>query len=230
MSYNPTKCDPALGKQIEKYLVEKGVHTPTSHNGLAIQEKIDIIEDRFRDIMVTLGLDMTDDSLTDTPTRVAKMYVKEVFWGLDPNAFPKCTAVQNKMQYDEMVVEKCTIMSGCEHHLVYFGTAHNPRELGCWIAYIPKDKVIGLSKLSRVAEYFSRRPQIQERLTEQIYHALSYILGTDDVAVVIKAQHFCVLTRGVEDPNSFTITSKLGGEFMSDPNTRSEFMALARRS
>lgn len=228
MSYNHSKCDPNLGREIHKHLIAMGVETPTVSNGLTQEEKIAIIEDHFHDIMRTLGLDLADDSLIETPKRVAKMFVKEVFWGLDFTAFPKCTAVENKMHYDEMVVEKCTIMSGCEHHLVYFGTAHNPRELGCWIAYIPKDKVIGLSKLSRVAEYFSRRPQIQERLTEQIYHALSYILGTDDVAVVIKAQHFCVLTRGVEDPNSFTITSKLGGEFMSDPNTRSEFMSLTR--
>ena len=224
MSYNPTKCDPALGKNVEKYLIEKGVHTPTSHNGLAIQEKIDIIEDRFRDIMVTLGLDMTDDSLTDTPTRVAKMYVKEVFWGLDPNAFPKCTAVQNKMQYDEMVVERnINIQSNCEHHFVIIDGKAT-------IAYIPKDKVLGLSKLNRICEFFSKRPQIQERLTEQIFYALEYILDTDDIAVVIKGKHYCVRSRGVEDVGSDTLTSKLGGRFKTEPAMRAEFMSLAFQS
>jgi GTP cyclohydrolase I len=188
------------------------------------QEKIDIIRDSMRDIMITLGLDLEDDSLCDTPNRVAKMYVKELYWGLQTENFPKCTTIENKMGYDEMVVEKCAITSGCEHHLVYFGSAHNSSDLGCWIAYIPKHKVVGLSKLSRVAEYFAHRPQVQERLTEQICAALQFILETDDVAVVIKAQHFCVVTRGVEDTSAHTITSKLGGAFKTNLALRQEFM------
>ena len=174
--------------------------------------------------MTTLGLDLTDDSLIDTPKRVAKMYVNEIFWGLDYEAFPKCTAVSNKMQYDEMVVERCiNVQSNCEHHLVVidgFAT----------VGYIPSRKVLGLSKMNRIVEYFSKRPQIQERLTEQVWHALEYILETDNIAVVIDAQHFCVKSRGVEDVGSSTVTSKLGGMFRKDPTVRAEFMALSRKS
>ena len=170
--------------------------------------------------MRTLGLDINDDSLRDTPKRVAKMYVSEIFWGLDPEAFPKCTAVENKMHYDEMVVERNVIVqSNCEHHFVVIDGSAT-------VAYIPKDKVIGLSKINRVVEYFAKRPQIQERLTEQVYHALSFILGTDDVAVVIDAQHYCVKSRGVEDTGSSTVTSKLGGVFKTDSATRQEFMQI----
>ena len=189
-------------------------------NGLTRTEKIETIKTHMYQVMRALGVDMDDDSLTDTPNRVAKMYVNEVFWGLDPTAFPKCTAVDNKMGYDEMVVERnVNVQSNCEHHLVVidgFAT----------VGYIPSEKVIGLSKINRVVEYFSKRPQIQERLTEQVYHALSFILGTDNVAVVIDAQHFCVKSRGVEDVGSSTVTSKLGGVFKTDPATKAEFMAI----
>jgi GTP cyclohydrolase I len=155
--------------------------------------------------------------------RVAKMYLEELFWGLNPNNFPKCTVVENKMGYDEMVIEKgVSVMSTCEHHFqTIVGTAA--------VAYIPNQKVLGLSKIPRIVEYFSRRPQIQERLTEQIYFALSYILDTEDVAVVIDAEHFCVKARGVQDHGSTTITSKLGGGFRNDPALRSEFMNLIRK-
>ena len=220
MSYNKTKTDPDLGREIHQHLVKCGVETPVTEDNLGRKDKIEIIEKHFTEIMGTLGLDLTDDSLMDTPKRVAKMYVNEVFWGLDYEAFPKCTAVENKMHYDEMVVERnVNIQSNCEHHFVVidgFAT----------IGYIPKEKVIGLSKINRIAEYFAKRPQIQERLTEQIYHALEYILGTKDVAVVIDAQHFCVKSRGVEDVGSSTITSKLGGVFKEDPATRQEFMQI----
>lgn len=222
MSFNKTKVDPILGREIHQHLVDCGVETPVSDpsKDLSRTEKIANIEHHFAGIMLTLGLDLEDDSLMDTPKRVAKMYVNEVFWGLDYEAFPKCTAVQNKMHYDEMVVERnVNIQSNCEHHFVVidgFAT----------IGYIPKDKVIGLSKINRIAEYFAKRPQIQERLTEQIYHALEYILGTKDVAVVIDAQHFCVKSRGVEDVGSSTVTSKLGGVFKHDPATRQEFMQI----
>jgi GTP cyclohydrolase I len=191
--------------------------------GFSRTEKIDIIEKNFESIMTTLGLDLTDDSLMDTPKRVAKMYVNEIFWGLDYEAFPKCTAVSNKMQYDEMVVERCiNVQSNCEHHLVVidgFAT----------VGYIPSRKVLGLSKMNRIVEYFSKRPQIQERLTEQVWHALEYILETDNIAVVVDAQHFCVKSRGVEDVGSSTVTSKLGGMFRKDPTVRAEFMALSRK-
>ena len=222
MSYNKTKCDPKLGLEIHNHLVTMGVETPQVPNSLSRTDKIGIIEENFKIIMKTLGLDLSDDSLMDTPKRVAKMYVNEIFWGLDYEAFPKCTTVNNKMQYDEMVIEKnINVQSNCEHHLVVidgFAT----------VAYIPSDTVLGLSKINRVVEYFSKRPQIQERLTEQVYHALQYILNTDNIAVVIDAQHFCVKSRGVEDVGSRTITSKVGGVFKTDPMVRSEFMSIVR--
>lgn len=220
MSFNKTKCNPELGKAVHEHLVKCGVETPTKDNGLSRTEKIDIIERKFTDIMNALGLDLSDDSLIETPKRVAKMYVGEIFWGLDYEAFPKCTTVDNKMKYDEMVVERSVnVQSNCEHHLVIidgFAT----------VGYIPNKKVLGLSKINRIVEYFSKRPQIQERLTEQIYHALQYILETDDIGVVIHAQHFCVKSRGVEDVGSSTVTSKLGGCFKNEPQVRAEFMSL----
>ena len=220
MSYNKTKCDPELGQQVHAHLVKCGVETPTFDTKLDRKDKIDLIEKHFAVIMETLGLDLTDDSLIETPKRVAKMYVNEIFWGLDYDAFPKCTAVDNKMSYDEMVVERnVNVQSNCEHHFVIIDGLAT-------VAYIPKKKVLGLSKINRIVEYFSKRPQIQERLTEQIYHALQYILETDNIGVVIQAQHFCVKSRGVEDTGSSTITSKLGGVFKTDPNVRTEFMRL----
>jgi GTP cyclohydrolase I len=222
MSYNKTKTDPFLGLEIHKHLVKQGVETPIEEMNLSRTEKIDSIEADFTNIMKTLGLDLTDDSLIDTPKRVAKMYVNEIFWGLDYEAFPKCTAVLNKMQYDEMIVERgINAQSNCEHHLVVIDGLAT-------VGYIPHEKVLGLSKMNRIVEYFCKRPQIQERLTEQIWHTLSYILQTEHIAVLIDAQHFCVKSRGVEDIGSSTITSKLGGSFKKDPVTRTEFMSLAR--
>lgn len=220
MSYNKTKTDPELGLAVHNHLVKCGVETPVIENNLDRKEKIGLIEQHFTEIMKTLGLDLSDDSLMETPKRVAKMYTNEIFWGLDYEAFPKCTAVDNKMKYDEMVVERnVNVQSNCEHHFVVidgFAT----------VAYIPNQKVLGLSKINRIVEYFSKRPQIQERLTEQVYHALQYILETDNIAVVINAQHFCVKSRGVEDTGSSTVTSKLGGVFKTDNNVRTEFMRL----
>jgi GTP cyclohydrolase I len=217
MALNKSKTDEKLGRCIEKYLNEKGVNTPYNDNNMSDEEKISLIKDKFKDIMLTLGLDLSDDSLVDTPSRVAKMFVNEIYWGLKPENFPKCTTVENKMKYDEMVCEKnITCISNCEHHFVTIdGVAH--------VAYIPKNKVLGLSKMNRIVEYFSRRPQIQERLTEQIYHALCYILETDEVAVVINAKHYCVKSRGVEDNTSSTVTAKLGGRFKTDVSCRTEF-------
>jgi len=223
MSYNKTKTDPELGKQVHEHLVKMGVETPIKKRNLDRKEQIDIIEGNFAEIMRALGLDLTDDSLIDTPKRVAKMYVNEIFWGLDYDAFPKCTTVDNKMKYNEMVVERnVNVQSNCEHHFVIIdGTAT--------VAYVPKDRVLGLSKINRIVEYFSKRPQIQERLTEQIFHTLQFILGTEDVAVMIDAQHYCVKSRGVEDTGSSTVTSRLGGGFKNDPAARSEFLNIATK-
>ena len=221
MSYNKIKTDPHLGQKVHEYLVSVGVETPVTKNGLSSKEKIDKIEGNFNQILDTLGLDRADDSLIDTPKRIAKMYVNEIFWGLDYEAFPKATVVENKMKYNEMVIVKnISVQSNCEHHFVVIDG------LAC-VAYVPKEKVLGLSKINRIVEYFAKRPQIQERLTEQVYHALSFILETEDVAVMIDAQHYCVKSRGVEDTGSSTITSRLGGGFKSDHKARAEFLSLA---
>ena len=217
-----SKCDPALGKLVNEYLIAKGVETPTVADKLAQSDKRKLakIEKNVREIMETLGMDLSDDSLIETPTRVSKMYVQEIFGGLKYDNFPKCTAVQNKMKYDEMVVEKnITAISVCEHHLVTIDQQVH-------VAYIPKDKVLGLSKLNRVAKFFAQRPQIQERYAEQLFHALEFILETDDIAIVVRGKHYCVAQRGVEDTNSFTVTSKLGGVFKLDSAVRKEFMDL----
>ena len=222
MSFDKTKTDPVLGQKVHEHLISVGVETPVIDNGLSRKEKIEKIEGHFDQIVSTLGLDLNDDSLTDTPKRVAKMYVNEIFWGLDYDAFPKATVVENKMQYNEMVVEKgVSVQSYCEHHFVNIDGLAT-------VAYVPNKKVLGLSKMNRIVEYFSRRPQIQERLTEQIYHALSFILETENVAVMIDAKHFCVKSRGVEDTQCSTVTSRLGGSFKAHPEVRAEFLALLK--
>ena len=223
MALNKTKTDPELGHRVHEHLVLNRVETPTVPNDLSDADKTNAIEHHFRGIMETLGLDLTDDSLIDSPRRVAKMFVSEIFWGLDYDNFPKCTAVENKMRYDEMVVERnISVMSSCEHHFVVI-------DGNATVAYIPGQHVLGLSKLNRIVEYFAKRPQIQERLTEQIYFALQYILGTDDIAVVVDAIHYCVRSRGVEDHGSSTVTSKLGGRFRTDPALRAEFMSIVNK-
>lgn len=220
MAYNKTKTDPELGRAVHQHLVKYGVETPAVDNGIDRKNKIEKIEKHFTEIMKIMGLDLTDDSLIETPKRVAKMYVNEIFWGLDYEAFPKCTAVDNKMKYDEMVIERnVNVQSNCEHHFVVIDGVAT-------VAYIPNQKVLGLSKINRVVEYFSKRPQIQERLTEQVYHALQYILDTDNIAVIVDAKHYCVKSRGVEDTGSSTVTSKLGGVFKSDPSVRAEFINI----
>jgi GTP cyclohydrolase I len=223
MSYNKTKTDPVLGQQVHEYLVKMGVETPTFNVSMDRKDKIAEIEKSFSHIMQVLGLDLNDDSLMETPKRVAKMYVNEIFWGLDYDAFPKCTTVNNKMKYNEMVVERnVNVQSNCEHHFVVIDGLAT-------VAYVPKDKVLGLSKINRIVEYFSKRPQIQERLTEQIFHTLQYILDTEDVAVLIDAQHYCVKSRGVEDTGSSTVTVRLGGGFKNHPEVRNEFYQIARQ-
>ena len=222
MSYNKTKTDPELGQKVHEHLFKMGVETPRRDNGIDRKLKIAMIEEKFQDIMGILGLDLTDDSLIETPKRVAKMYVNEIFWGLDYDAFPKCTTVDNKMHYNEMVVERnVNVQSNCEHHFVVIDGLAT-------VAYVPKQKVLGLSKINRIVEYFSKRPQIQERLTEQIYHTLQFILETEDVAVMIDAQHYCVKSRGVEDTGSSTVTVRLGGGFKTDASARYEFLSIAR--
>jgi GTP cyclohydrolase I len=180
-------------------------------------EKIAAIEPHFRAIMETLGMDLNDDSLRGTPLRVAKMYVKELFQGLNPANMPNMTLFENKFQYNEMLVEKnINFYTNCEHHFVpFFGKAH--------VAYISSGKVIGLSKLNRLVEYFSKRPQVQERLTMQIGKALQTVLQTQDVAVMMDAKHLCVSSRGVKDDSSNTITNFFGGKFQEE-NTKIEFL------
>lgn len=215
------KSDARLGMEVNAHLTKVGVETPMNPLRVLDEEgKIDRLTALFEQILDELGMDRNDDSIEGTPMRLAKMYPYELMWGMDYRNFPKCTAVENKMKYDEMVFENdITVKSLCEHHLIpIVGVAH--------IAYIPKDKVLGLSKLNRITEFFSRRPQIQERLVEQIYHTLQYILGTDDIAVVIKAKHLCVSHRGVNDNTSMTVTSRLGGAFKEVPEVRAEFMNL----
>lgn len=224
MSYNKTKTDPELGQKVHEYLVNMGVETPTVPALYADRkQRIDEIEKNFANIMRIMGLDLSDDSLIETPKRVAKMYVNEIFYGLDYEAFPKCTTVENKMNYNEMVCERnVNVQSSCEHHFITIA-GH------ATVAYVPKNKVLGLSKINRIVEYFSKRPQIQERLTEQIFHTLQFILDTEDVAVMIDAKHYCVAARGVEDTGSTTVTSRLGGGFKTDPAARNEFYQLARQ-
>jgi len=225
MSLDKTKTDEKLGHEVEQFLITKNVQTPTTDNNIPTEDKLNIITSAMQASMEALGLNLKDDSLRETPKRIAKMYVNELFWGLDPKHFPKCTTVENKMHYDEMVLEKnITIKSVCEHHFLPF---HSFATIGANVAYIPNKKVLGLSKLNRIVEYFSRRPQIQERLTEQIYFALQYILETDDIAVVLEAEHTCVKMRGVEDDSGKTVTSKLGGGFRK-AELRSEFMRLIK--
>ena len=211
------KCiDPVVSGILSK------VHpTPMLHNGLTDDEKIAKIAGHFREIMLTMGLDLNDDSLRETPQRVAKMYVREVFEGLNPSNFPKMTSIENKLNYDAMVtVKDISIVSVCEHHFVTIDGKAT-------IAYIPKNKVIGLSKINRVAKFFARRPQVQERLTKQIADCLTQVLDTEDVAVFIRAKHYCVVQRGVEDADSETVTSDLRGAFREDNRTRGEFLAVA---
>ncbi|TYA59655.1 GTP cyclohydrolase I FolE [Formosa maritima] len=184
---------------------------------LTNEEKIDIIKDDVQHIMETLGLDLTDDSLKGTPNRVAKMFVKELFGGLNPDKKPSASTFENKYQYGEMLVEKnITVYSTCEHHLLpIVGKAH--------VAYISNGTVVGLSKMNRIVDYFAKRPQVQERLTIQIVKELQEVLNTQDVACVIDAKHLCVNSRGIRDTESSTITSEFGGKF-KDKETKREFL------
>lgn len=213
-----TKTDPILGAEVHGYLKEFGVETPFfSADEKSMEERHEIIKNCMFEIMLALNLDVEDDSLSETPRRIAKMYLNEIFWGLDYKNFPKITTIENKMQYNTMLLERhIKVNSTCEHHFI-------PMMGEAFVAYIPDEKVIGLSKINRIVEFFCRRPQVQERLCEQIFHTLCHVLGTDDVAVLIKAEHTCVKLRGVEDTNSDTVTSKVGGAFLDNLTTRNEF-------
>lgn len=227
MSFDRMKTDPELGFKVHEYLVSKGVETPTVESNLSVdtKTKISMIENHMTEICKILGYDLTDDSFAETPNRFAKMQILDLNWGLRPDNFPKCTTVDNKMSYDEMVIERgISVMSQCEHHLQTIDGRAT-------VAYIPNKKVLGLSKINRVVDYFSRRLQIQERLTEQVFHSLSYILETENIAVLIDAEHYCVKARGVEDMNSRTVTTKLGGVFRDgNCSARSEFLSIANQS
>ena len=198
--------------------ISTNVETPLRHDAFvkSDQQKIEAIQKYFAKIMEELGLDLTDDSLSGTPYRFAKMYVKELFYGLDPSKKPKISTFNNKYGYKKMLIEQnITIDSACEHHfLPIVGHAH--------IAYVPNKKVIGLSKINRLVDYYSHRPQVQERLCLQILKDLQQSLETDDVIVVINAKHLCVSSRGIKDKNSFTTTTEYGGVF-EDINYRNEF-------
>ena len=194
--------------------------TPIREDAFALNsdEKIEIIKDDVLHILQTLGLDLTDDSLKGTPNRVAKMFVNEIFSGLDPKNKPKASTFENKYKYGEMLVEKnITVYSTCEHHLLpIVGRAH--------IAYISNGNVVGLSKMNRIVDYYAKRPQVQERMTIQIVRELQSVLNTDDVACVIDAKHLCVNSRGIRDIESSTVTSEFGGQF-KDKEVRKEFLS-----
>lgn len=208
------KCEEQTAKEILSHVRS----SPTIENNLSNDEKIEKIKFHFAEIMTTLGLDLKDDSLADTPKRMAKMYVNEVFSGLDAKNFPKMTVIENSMEYDQMVcVQDIEVISMCEHHF-------QPIDGFATVAYIPNKKVIGLSKLNRVVEYFGRRPQVQERLTKQIADCLQYVLETEHVAVHINAKHYCVISRGIQDTHSTTTTSDLRGDFKLRAETRTEFL------
>jgi GTP cyclohydrolase IA len=185
--------------------------------------KIKLIEKHFAEIMNILGLDLRDDSLKGTPKRVAKMYVKEIFSGLDPKNFPDVQLFENKYNYTEMLVEKdIQFFSNCEHHFVpIYGKAH--------VAYVSSGKVIGLSKINRIVQHFAKRPQVQERLTVQIANCLKEILETEDVAIIIDASHMCVSSRGIKDTSSKTVTSFYGGIFKKEEK-KQEFLAYINNS
>ena len=204
---------------VRSALESRGLETPRVENGLSAQEKRERIQQHMHQVMEILGMDLQDDSLAETPKRIANMYVDEIFSGLDYQKFPKITVIENKMGVDEMVkVRDITMTSTCEHHLVTIDGLAT-------VAYLPRSKVIGLSKINRIVQFFAKRPQVQERLTQQILVALQALLETDDVAVSITATHYCVKARGVMDASSATTTTALGGTFKRNPASRQEFLS-----
>ncbi len=205
-------------KLVQRALAQHGLETPTVPSDMTPEQKYERIKGLLTEVIGVIGLDLTDDSLTETPHRIAKMYVNEIFSGLDYGNFPKISVIENKMGVDEMVkVSNINLTSTCEHHFVTIdGLAK--------VAYLPKNKVIGLSKINRIVRFFAQRPQVQERLTQQVLVAIQTLTETDNVAVTIDATHYCVKSRGVMDVNSNTTTTALGGVFKTDPQTRAEFL------
>ncbi|MBY0065868.1 GTP cyclohydrolase I FolE [Empedobacter falsenii] len=214
-------CDKHLHDEMGDDHMSANLETPLRADAfeLSAEEKVEKIEADFRNIMETLGLDLTDDSLKGTPKRVAKMFVKEIFGGLLPERKPGMSTFENKYNYNQMLVEKdIVVYSTCEHHfLPIVGRAH--------VGYISKGKVIGLSKMNRIVEYYAKRPQVQERLTMQIVKAMQEALGTDDVACIIDAKHLCVNSRGIKDIESSTVTAEFGGAFKDNEQLRKEFIS-----
>jgi GTP cyclohydrolase I len=208
-----------VAESVESNLVALGIETPmTERPEVNNDVKRQYIEENVANIMRVLGLDLDDDSLKETPKRVAKMYVDEIFSGLNYANFPKITCIDNKMKVDQMILcKQIDLNSTCEHHLITISGKAK-------VAYIPNGKVIGISKINRIVKFFAKRPQVQERLTQQIAETLKFLLGTDDVAVQIEATHFCVKSRGVEDGSSATTTISVNGVFFSKPEARSEFL------
>lgn len=205
--------------RVRSALEAKGLETPMLETGLSRDEKYGKISALMAEVVQTLGLDLTDDSLAETPHRIAKMYVDEIFSGLDYQKFPKVTQIDNKMNVKEMIkVRDISFSSTCEHHFVTIDGSAT-------VAYIPESRVIGLSKINRIVRFFAQRPQVQERMTEQVLVALQTLLETDNVAVCIEAVHYCVKARGVMDVNSKTQTTALGGSFKEDCRTRAEFFS-----
>ena len=219
------KNDKDLGKRVNQHLVSLGLETPVTDKVKAVStQKIEEIAPRFREIMEILGLDLTDDSLMDTPNRVAKMYVNEIFYGLNYDFFPKCTAIENKMKANgSFLLEKnINVQSNCEHQFVVIDGLAT-------VAYLPDKKLLGLSKLNRIVQFFAKRPQVQERLTEQIRATIQFVAETKDVAVYVDAKHWCVKSRGIQDQTSSTVTLSVGGVFAEDNSEiRKEFLNLAR--
>ncbi|QFT12808.1 GTP cyclohydrolase I FolE [Vibrio sp. THAF190c] len=205
-------------EKVRQALLAKGLETPMTPSEMNSDQKYNRIKGLLTEVVSTLGLDLTDDSLAETPHRIAKMYIHEIFSGLDYNNFPKISVIDNKMSVDEMVkVSDIDLTSTCEHHFITIdGLAQ--------VAYIPESKILGLSKINRIVRFFAQRPQVQERLTQQILVAIQALVETENVAVTIKATHYCVKSRGVMDANSETTTTALGGIFKTNPQTRAEFL------
>lgn len=200
-------------------LIELGLETPMIEQTLTKTERIDRIQQLMTEVMGTLALDLADDSLAETPNRIAKMFVNEIFSGLDYDDFPKITLIENKMSASEMIrVRDVDLTSTCEHHFVTIDGSAD-------VAYIPGKRIIGLSKINRIVRFFAQRPQVQERLNQQVLVALQTLLGTDDVAVRINAVHYCVKARGVMDSTSSTETLSLGGAFLNDRELRRDFVS-----
>jgi len=220
------KADAVLGEQVHQHLLSVGLETPMIYDQVQLKNEVKIkkIAKHFAAIMEELGLDLRDDSLMDTPNRVAKMYTREIFCGLNYDNFPKCTKIVNKMGVNNSFVleRNINVQSNCEHHFVVIDGKAT-------VAYIPCDTILGLSKLNRIVQFFSKRPQVQERLTEQIAEAIKFITGSEDVAVYIEGVHYCVKSRGIQDVTSSTMTLATRGRFAEEKSEiRREFLNSAR--